>query len=339
MTLKPQPAPQPILLKPWTPPPPPIPTNQQLALNLTRQDTRARAALRLNAIHGYVGGRAAGWRKGARHIGNAYAAADKAYNTVLEKQKTLDTLKIQAFFSVLTIATSGALGWATIAAETRWPGLLKLGNAMTETRDAISQAMVGEAFASMGPLVFPATPDSTVNPDPQKFQNELEDKVDDMSQWALNIVTIISNRFADAPLEAWDCYNAKAEEAAFRDWQKMEKQLELASDKELPDEDWMARELERGRWAKYVLDQHSHLDFGLFQTEESPDDVGSLIVDHLKNNLGVTAAVSPELHGKQAGMAIRYAVRKQLWDWAKKYEVRKFTDEKKNPKGGGPDHQ
>jgi hypothetical protein len=32
-------------------------------------------------------------------------------------------------------------------------------------------------------------------------------------------------------------------------------------------------------------------------------------------------------------------MRAQVWDWAKHYTVRKFTDEKKNPKGGGPDHQ
>jgi hypothetical protein len=118
---------------------------------------------------------------------------------------------------------------------------------------------------------------------------------------------------------------------------------ELAGENDLPSEDWMARELERGRWAKYVLDNHSYRDFGIFQTADTPDDVGSTVLNRLKD-LGVTAAVYPTRHVYGRGDMERDVadVGKgigQLWNWAKKYELRKFTDEKENPRRGGADHQ
>jgi hypothetical protein len=41
----------------------------------------------------------------------------------------------------------------------------------------------------------------------------------------------------------------------------------------------------------------------------------------------------------RSGGKIREADTKTLWDWAQNYKVRSFTEVKKRPKGGGPDHQ
>jgi hypothetical protein len=296
--------------------------------------------------------RATHWMNAARMVGSAYKIADNMYNKALEEQKTSDTLGVQLFFSLMTIAVTGGLGWigaaAISAAESEaasalrtlhgfnWSEPKKVDTVILEVRDVALQAMAGE-ISSMGPLGWPATSDSPVSQDPQKFQNDLEKKVDHLKGQVLKALNKLSDKYTnELPLSAWDTYDPEADLVRLRKWQK--KAQEFYGDDELPGEAWMARELERGRWAQYILNNHSHLDFGIFETEESPDDVGNFVRDRLKN-LGVTAAVSPELHGKQAGMAITYAVRKQLWDWAKKYEVRKFTDEKKLKGGGGPDHQ
>jgi len=94
-------------------------------------------------------------------------------------------------------------------------------------------------------------------------------------------------RYRDLPIEAWDTYDIQTEQSSQRGWQKMA--AELAGDDDLPSVDWMARELERGRWAKYVLDNHSYRDFGIFQTADTPDEVGNAVRDRLKA-LGIADA-------------------------------------------------
>jgi hypothetical protein len=133
--------------------------------------------------------------------------------------------------------------------------------------------------------------------------------------------------------EAWDTYDTYATkdfDAVFKDFQNMAEQLEGEDD--LPDEDWMARELERGRWAKYVLDKHS-----------SPWDVGNAVRDALAR-LGVDD-VWPEVVGASNSFepvmpTVDFdTANRRVWNWAKSYEVRTFADENRHPKGGGPDHK
>ncbi len=329
--------------KPQTAPPPPTPTIQQLQarqdLNEARQEKRDKAVINLDIFQTDLMRRASDWMIGARQVGKAYKTADNFYRDTLDKKKTSDALEIQIFFSVLTVATSGALAWMSVAASKAVEGI-KVEDAVSDARDATLQALSGELFSANGPLIFPPTPDSTVSQDPQNFQSDLENKVDRLLRKALLDFYTIRTRYRDAPLSAWDKYDPKQDEAARSDWQKMAN--ELAGEGDLPSEDWMARELERGRWAKYVLDNHSYRDFGLFQTADTPDDVGQDVRNRLAllgiEESGRVRAIpgKPPLEWDilDEGQVIR-----RLWDWAKNYKPRKFTDEKKNPGRGGRDHE
>jgi hypothetical protein len=332
--------PMPTMPKPRTAPPPPIPTNQQLASNQARQEKRGKANFNLEILQTELIQRASDWRIGARQVGKAYKTADNFYRDTLEKKKASDALEIQIFFSILTVVTSGALGWMSVAASKAMEGL-RVEDAMSDARDATLQALSGEVFSANSPLIFPPTPDSTVSQDPQNFQSDLENKVDHLLKKALLDFNGIRRKYRDLPLSDWDKYDTKTEETAHRDWRKMAD--ELAGEDDLPSENWMARELERGRWAKYVLDNHSYRDFGIFQTADTPDDVGSAVRNRLKE-LGVTAAVPPMRHvygraGIRGDEVDEGQGIWQLWNWAKNYELRKFTDEKKKPGGGGGDHK
>lgn len=327
--------------KPRTAPPPPIPTHQQLALNQARQDKRARTAFNLDIFQTELIRCAADWMIGARQVGKAYKTADNNYRETLEKKKASDALEIQIFFSVLTIATSGVLGWMSVAASKQLEGGaaagIKLEDAFSDARDATLQALTGETFSANGPLVFPPTPDSTVSQDPQNFQSDLENKVDRLLKKALLDFNAIRMRYRDLPIEAWDAYDIQTEQSSQRGWQKMA--AELAGDDDLPSVDWMARELERGRWAKYVLDNHSYRDFGIFQTADTPDEVGNAVRDRLKA-LGIADAewLKPP-HGRGSDPETIKKSIKQVWNWATNYKPRSFIEEKKNPGKGGADHR
>jgi hypothetical protein len=314
---------------------PPPPTRQQLALEIDRLDKARRAALKLDIFQGDVTRRASNWKIAVGLIGSAYKTADTHYRDTLQKQTASDALEIQIFFSVLTVATSGALGWVSYAAAQAKGGI------ESALRDAVEsgiQATAGEVFSANGPLLFPPSGDGTVSLDPQVFQNKMEKKVEDVFMAMLLAFGKIRQTYLDLPLEAWDNYDEKKEKADHAEWQKEADQL--ADKDDLPSVEWMAKELERGRWAKYVLDNHSYRDFGVFQTADTPDDVGSAVRSRLEE-LGVSqAATPPPPHsGRGATAGLPKATIARVWDWAQNYKVRKFTDEKKNPKGGGPDHQ
>ena len=226
--------------------------------------------------------------RGAPDREQAYKKADDKYKETLRKQAAKDALEIQIFFSVLTVATSGALGWISTAAAQASGGV------ETALRDAVEssvQATAGEVFSANGPLLFPPGGDGTVSPDPQAFQNDLQKRVNNVYKAALHVFGEVRTRYMNLPLEAWDTYDEAREKASFEKWQKDAD--ELADDDDLPDGDWMARELERGRWAKYVRENHSYRDFGVFQTADTPDYVGADVQSHRITDLGVSQADSP----------------------------------------------
>ena len=72
--------------------------------------------------------------------------------------------------------------------------------------------------------------------------------------------------------------------------------------------------------------------------------MGDAVRSRLEKDLGVSAAKviprGPAYHRFEgAPVDPAQVTTKKLFEWAQKYDVRKFTDEKKKPKGGGPDHQ
>jgi hypothetical protein len=321
---------------------PPILTNQQLTKNQERlekkqdrMEKREIADGKLDVFQTELTRRAKGWSIAARLVGSAYKIADNGYRDTLSKKAASDALEIQIFFSVLTVATSGALGWVSAAAAKASGGLE---SAFRDAIDSSIQATAGELFSANGPLLFPASGGSTVSADPQVFQNDLQNKVDAMFMDVLQAFIEIRKEYLKLPLEAWDKYDVTKEKANHEEcWTKADG---IAGKDDLPDVAWMARELERGRWVKYVLDNHSYRDFGAFQTADTPDYLGDDVYNRIAD-LGVSQAdVRPKARGFRVPPSdLGKTTPDRVWDWAKKYTVRKFTDEKKNPKGGGPDHQ
>ncbi len=304
-------------------PRPTVPTRQELALNQTRMDKRDRARLKLDIFQGEVTRRALSWKIAARRVGEAYKIADNMYRQTLQKKAASDALEIQIFFSVLTVATSGALGWASYAAAEKTGGIE---SALRDSVENSLQATAGEIFSANGPLLFPPSADDTVSEDPQVFQDELENKVDKVHMEVLAAFVKIRSLYLDASLASWDKYDETKEMVIHRDW--MKKADELAGEDDLPSVDWMAKELERGRWAKYVLENHSYRDFGIYQTADTPDYVGGDVNQRLLQ-LGVAAAQMNWGGGKTAT--------ENTWDWAKSYKTRSFVEEKKHPTGSPPD--
>ena len=94
----------------------------------------------------------------------------------------------------------------------------------------------------------------------------------------------------------------------------------------------MAEELERGIWAKYVLEQHSYRDFGIFETADTPDWIGLYVFRRLRDLKvqqalelpdGPDGLIDPALIGPNQAYIDR------LWDWAKGFRVTDFLTKKK----------
>lgn len=317
--------------RPHTAGPPPL-TREQLTRNQRRLENRVKAGLRLEQFQTEVTRRALSWGIAARLVGEAYKTADNNYRAVLQIKAAKDAQETQMWFSLLTVATSGALGWMSVAAA-EVNGGLEL--AFEDALEATHQAMAGEIFSANGPLVFPPSGDTTVSQDPQIFQDELSNKVDLLHMQILQVFIKIRQWYLDDAPEKWDLYDEKREQAAHSQW--MAKADSFAGKDDLPKVDWMAREFERGRWAKYVLANHSYYDFGIFKGPDTPDYVGEDVSKRLLKDLGVSQAAIKRLHAGDVDDWRRQT--KALWDWAKGFTPRTFTDEKKKPGGGGPGHQ
>jgi hypothetical protein len=184
-------------------------------------------------------------------------------------------------FSVLVVASAGALSWVSSAAGRAVDKAVALGSrkvhteiqkAMYEAVEDAAQAGAGESFSAMGPLlVVPIG--QPVSEDPQFFQNQLVNHVTAVRNQVFMAFSGIKLDWVAAPHEDWDGWKDVEQLEAHAAWRRAAS--DLAGDRELPEVVWMANELEKGMWAKYVLENHSHRDLGpLGNTEESYDFVG-----------------------------------------------------------------
>jgi hypothetical protein len=326
------------------------------------QDNRTRAILRLGRFQDLVMARAEDWQQAARLIGSAYATAAGKHKEVVDNQSKSDALDTQILFSILTVATSGALSWvcgklqqgAEKAAQkgltelqvqisreldpnVRVRLLHKMGKLqalptqklLIDAVEDMAQAGVGEALSATGPLLVPPTV-APVSQDPLVFQNDLENRVSAVKQQVLMAFGKIKGDWADAPLDSWDKFDDVQQFKQHESWKKAAAQLPGAD--ELPDLKWMAEELERGIWARYVLEQHSYRDFGIFKTTETPDWVGLYVFRRLRELRvkqaldlpdGPDGLIDPVLIGPNQAYV------ESLWDWAKGFEVTDFLTKKK----------
>jgi hypothetical protein len=340
-------------------------TRKELEQNLKRQDNRTRAILKLSSFQDTVLASAEDWQKAARLIGSAYATAAARHKDIVDKQAKSDALDTQILFSVLTVAASGALSWVSgrlqqKAEQAAQDALKKLKvqfnreldlkarvriqhkmdrihalptqKLLMEAVEDSAQAGVGEILSANGPLIFPPTI-APVSQEPQVFQDDLENRVGDVKKKVFQAFATIKGQWAAAPLDSWDTYDEVKQLKEHQSWQKAADELAGADD--LPDWDWMAKELERGIWAKYVLEQHSYRDFGLFQTADTPDWVGLIVfreLRYLKVQQALDLPDGPDGLIDPALIGPNQAYIDKIWEWAKGFKVTDFLTKKKTGK-------
>jgi hypothetical protein len=89
-----------------------------------------------------------------------------------------------------------------------------------------------------------------VSEDPQVFQNNLENRVSAVKAAAFLAFGNIKVAWSRAPLEFWDRYVEVEQLRQHEKWKTMAATVQ--GDEFLPRVEYMAEELERGMWAKYV---------------------------------------------------------------------------------------
>jgi hypothetical protein len=320
-------------------------------------DARSRATLLLGGFRDKVLAKCGSWEIAAHNIGSAYATAAGEHKGALAKQDKIDALKIQAIFSVLTVATSGAFSWvcagleaakaaqdAAKAAQTLQD--VKLFNAlekkMARDADKAAQALqerqwlnaavqggleagIGEGFSAMGPVAY--TPDnSPLSIDPQVFQNTRENAVIEARDELHESWSQIQLRWARAPLEIWNDYDEQKQMAEFNDL--LRKGDTLAGDKDLPSVTEMAEELERGIWAAWMPKLKTNQWYTTAKDDmkfkEDYEGLGSEIEARLEK-LGILKMADVTIHWYQRAATED----RKLIAWAQGYKVKEFQSIKK----------
>lgn len=245
--------------------------------NQRRQDIRQRAGFGLNKFRDKVMAQAESWEIAATTVGSAYKTAWSTYSDALDKKAKADALESQILFSLLTVVTQGALSWVSSALQKEGEQFADQRILIESIEDA-TQGGIGEGFSAIGPMVVPPRP-GPVSHDPQLFQNDLTNRVKSMKNQVYMAFSAIWGEWQALPLEDWDHFDEKNQMKGHDAWQK--DALKLAGKNDLPPEDAMAEEMEKGLWANYILENHSHRDFGITETEESYDWVGSEVAERL----------------------------------------------------------
>jgi hypothetical protein len=335
---------------------------RELQKNQTRQDHRTRAMLHLAEFRESVLARAESWHRAARNVGSAYAIAAGWHKKALKDQKASDELTDQIMFSILAVVSVGGISWLSSFAQFKMsaqpvqltarrvtsrgvavppappyrptlPGVAvppvpaakhlskktPVSMVIEAWEDAIQAGSV-EGLSQIVPRIY--TPEfDAVNQDPQLYQNNLENKVSKVKEMVLLAFSAIQREWSNAPLDAWDKYVEVEQLQKHAEWRKAAD--ELAGDEALQSVEWMAQELERGIWKKYILQHHSYLDFGLFETDTSYDFVGYHVVQRLAilnvtQPLGLPTNI-PEGLMDPAIIGPNQAYIDKLVGWAKNY--------------------
>jgi hypothetical protein len=194
----------------------------------------------------------------AGDIGTAYAEAAEKYRSTIDDAYKLEAAETQILFSLLTIASSGALAWITtpvVVVE----GAQFAARAAEAFASGVMQASVGEYFSADGPVVFPPETTQINDKTPTGFNNEMTKKV---KLVRTKLYEFFAQRYLDLtadPGPEWDSFDFDDQAARLRKASKPI--LALAAEDNLRDIKYMRDQLELGMWAKYVLDHHSHREF------------------------------------------------------------------------------
>lgn len=299
-----------------------------LEKNQERQDKKTQAIMSLMALQSAVRSRTLSWQIAAKYIGSAYVMAYEKHKEVVGKQNAKDALNMQIIFSVLTVASAGSLAWVGLDQQ-----FGKFGQVLADSVEDAAQAGIGEVFSAIGPLATPmiysyAAPIGPVGIEPQIYQNKIEAVLSSKIKTIEEYFKKIIEELRSTKLDQWDNYNSKRQIERHEAWLKEAEKfsgvedLPIGPDGETPHVRWMADELERGIWAKYILSRYFYIDFGIFETNPDYEFVGWEVYDRL-----VELNVAPKVdHGffksdlpKKTIDATIYLVK-----WAKKFEPMPF---------------
>jgi hypothetical protein len=342
---------------------------QQLEEMRQRQEAQAKELKRLNmfleasnelsAFESAFRAKAESWMIAARNVGSAYSKAAAEHRNTLKRQKESDALTDQIMFSILAVASVGALSWLSSAIQKRGEKMIaaaqtrlaeaekQLANArnisarshlykwkaqsvmiaedrvkqltvmprpmgmIIEALEDTLQATADKALGNVAPQLA-AEDLNEVSANPDVFQNQEENKVSKVKILAYNTFAGIRLEWKDKPIEYWQAYDAKTRARVHAEW--LSEANTLAGDQDLLPVQEMADELERGFWKKYILEKHSHRDFGFFKTTESYDSVGSKVGKRL-GELGVGKAIGVPVGGNVevwVGLLVQWAINYQV---------------------------
>ncbi len=247
-------------------PPPPAPTTDsrlgELETGLATEKLKGERLAKKVTAQGHlsvfeekVKGRVKGWEIAIRNLGSAYATAAKFHTDAVEAKKKIDAIQSQVMFSVLTVASAGTLAWISGAAQAAKvaKGAGNEGALLTNVLEDVLQNSAAEVLSANGPGLHQRvpTPDqSAVSAEPLVFQNERLIRLNKSELAAIAKFEEFKQAFVSAPEKEWDNYNEAKQLAGYAAW--LAKADLLGSEAGLPTSEAMARELERGFWAKWA---------------------------------------------------------------------------------------
>jgi hypothetical protein len=270
------------------------------------------------------------WLMTARNIGSAFTRAVKAHRDALANEDKIKQLRTQAFYSVLTVLSTGALAWVA------QPGAVKkiselLGPILKDTLSA----GLGEAFSANGPLLDPpeAMRDA-VNQEPQEFQNDLENKVSAFKIKAHDYLAKVYDFYRTAPPETWLSAQVDKLQTMTDEWMQKAAPIgnlaiTLADQEEKRISD-MADEIERGFWREWILKLEHSVQISPFG---DPDPIIQTEYDSISSGGPVAARLDYLGILREADVSIKWyheAIEEDrpLIAWARnKYKPHPFTAE------------
>jgi hypothetical protein len=222
----------------------------QIQLDDKRKEIRRKAERHLLHFDHLLRQKVARWRICARSIGSAYATAAANHRKALQDADKNNALNAQMLFSAITLVMSGGVSmvFSALALE---EGHKVLGNLAKD----LTMTVAGEAPSANGPPAVATLPkqtsDDAVDVEPLRYQNSMMNKVDAWEKEQVQFISDLDDAIDAAPLEKWDDFNELLFRTVIdRAWENLP--LGMAENTDEKDVDAMARDLERGMWAKWM---------------------------------------------------------------------------------------
>lgn len=290
-----------------------------LQIRSERDGKKNDARGRLKSLESFVDARISDWKTAAYHVGSAYQKAYTQHQKILEDVKEKKALNTQILFSILTAVTAGGFSWISVS-------LSGLGLTISDLAEDVTQAGLSEALSSIGPLKSEqARKLNTVDnkEEPLVYQNKLLIKIESANKELKDNFKDIYDAINASSPESWDKYDWAQQIKQHMEWERKSRDFlgksDLPQKDGEPDEDMMAKELERAMWAEYVLAQKHGKNAGRFG-EGMSIYVGDEIYDYLAQMGVVKKRIDTYLHTDH-----RLELMERTLKWAKGFKPTPFA--------------